>query len=228
MNVPLNISKCVYIIRLYQLVRHCRAAPIVEQKAPINTTQWLGQHRLAANNEPPWLWPNLYKRCKHKVNLLESIFIQKIISFLVQLTIFGHDYGAHVHWDLWSGTPLSIQYVVSLLETRRFIILNVHKGWYKFSMRDEFFSVHKSHVKRSGDEWWDNPSQMAKPYWKICILYGFPCEMDLSHYKFLNTTWVAYDEGGEKYISHGILYKMHFLVYFTLQGMLNTLRKVED
>ena len=55
----------------------------------------------------------------------------------------------------------------------------------------------------------------------VCILYDFPCEMDFSHH----------ETSGEKSISHGKLYKMHFLAYFTLQdtlGMLNTLRKVED
>ena len=39
------------------------------------------------------------------------------------------------------------------------------------------------------------------------------------------------ETSGEKSISHGKPYKMHFLAYFTLQGMLvmiNTLRKVED
>ena len=39
------------------------------------------------------------------------------------------------------------------------------------------------------------------------------------------------ETSGEKSISHGKPYKMHFLEYFTLQGMLimlNTLRKVED
>ena len=49
----------------------------------------------------------------------------------------------------------------------------------------------------------------------------FPCEMDFSHHQSLNS-----ETSGEKSISHGKPYKMHFLAYFTLQStlvMLNTL-----
>ena len=72
---------------------------------------------------------------------------------------------------------------------------------------------------------------------KICILYDFPCEMDFSHHESPNFHQSrlrrGWDSGtsGEKSISHGKPYTMHFLAYFTLQGtlvMLNTLRKVED
>ena len=62
---------------------------------------------------------------------------------------------------------------------------------------------------------------------KICILYGFPCEMDFSHHE---STRVDSETSGEKSISHGKPYKMHFIAYFALQGtliMLNALRKVE-
>ena len=31
---------------------------------------------------------------------------------------------------------------------------------------------------------------------RICILFGFPCEMDLSHHAYTNPTWVACDKGG--------------------------------
>ena len=61
----------------------------------------------------------------------------------------------------------------------------------------------------------------------ICILYGFSFEMDFSPRV---SEWDS-ETSGEKSISHGKPYKMHFLAYFTLQGtlvMLNTLRKVED
>ena len=64
---------------------------------------------------------------------------------------------------------------------------------------------------------------------RICILHGFPCEMDFSHLRI--PLWWDSETCGEKSISHGKPYKMHFLAYFTLQGaliMLNTLRKVED
>ena len=70
----------------------------------------------------------------------------------------------------------------------------------------------------------------------ICILYGFPCEMDFSHHESPNPTsrlrrgWES-ETSGEKSISHGKPYKMHFLAYFTLQGtliILNTLCKFED
>ena len=44
---------------------------------------------------------------------------------------------------------------------------------------------------------------------KICILYGFPLEMHFSHHESGETS-------GEKSISHGKPYKMHFLAYFTL------------
>ena len=52
----------------------------------------------------------------------------------------------------------------------------------------------------------------------ICILYGFPCEMDFSHHESPNPARVAWDSetSGEKSISHGKPYKMHFLAYFTL------------
>ena len=58
-----------------------------------------------------------------------------------------------------------------------------------------------------------------------------------SNHESLNPTRVAKRRGWdsetscEKSISHGKPYKMHFLAYFTLQGMivmLNTLRKIED
>ena len=56
-----------------------------------------------------------------------------------------------------------------------------------------------------------------------------------SHHESPNPTLVACGESGirsgEKSISHGKPYKMHFLAYFTLHGalvMLNTLRKLED
>ena len=58
---------------------------------------------------------------------------------------------------------------------------------------------------------------------QICILYGFPCEMDFSHHE---------SPCGENsvFISHGKPYKMHFLAYFALQYMLvmlNTLLKLK-
>ena len=60
---------------------------------------------------------------------------------------------------------------------------------------------------------------------RICILYGFPCEMDFvrilseSHPSHLRRGWDS-EMSGEKSISHGKPYKMHFLAYFTLQDML--------
>ena len=52
---------------------------------------------------------------------------------------------------------------------------------------------------------------------------------------FLTTSllrrWWDSETSGEKSISHGKPYRIHFLAYFTLQGtliVLNTLRKVED
>ena len=66
----------------------------------------------------------------------------------------------------------------------------------------------------------------------ICILYGFPCEMDFSHHESPNPArgWDS-KTSGEKSISHGKPYKMHFLAYFTLQGTLiklNIMCKVAD
>ena len=64
----------------------------------------------------------------------------------------------------------------------------------------------------------------------ICTLYGFPFEMDFYHPESLATK-VWFWDSGEKSISQGKPYKMHFLAYFTIQGMLvmlNTLHKVED
>ena len=71
----------------------------------------------------------------------------------------------------------------------------------------------------------------------ICILYGFPCEIDFSHHKSQNPIQVACDEGVilrqvvRNLIYYGKLYKMHFLAYFALQDTLVkliTLRRVED
>ena len=71
---------------------------------------------------------------------------------------------------------------------------------------------------------------------KICILYGFPCEMDFSQHESPNPTRASglgwdLETSGEKSISHGKPCKMLFLAYFTLQGTLiklNTLCKVAD
>ena len=68
----------------------------------------------------------------------------------------------------------------------------------------------------------------------ICSLYGFPCEMEFSHYESPNPIRVACDdeEGGIRRqvvinpYHMGSHTKMHFLAYFTLQDtliMINTL-----
>ena len=70
----------------------------------------------------------------------------------------------------------------------------------------------------------------------ICILYGFPCEMDFSHHESPNPTGVACNEGQilRLVVRNPSRMKIHkkciFSHTFTLQGtlvMLNTLRKVE-
>ena len=66
----------------------------------------------------------------------------------------------------------------------------------------------------------------------IATCLSFPCEMEFSHHESPNPTRVAKwdsETSGEKSISNGKPYKMHFLAYFTLQSMvimLNTRHKV--
>ena len=74
-------------------------------------------------------------------------------------------------------------------------------------------------------------ASLAKLKNMICILYGFPCKMDFSHHGS-RRGWDS-EKSGEKSVSHGKPYKMHFLAYFARQSMvimLNTMckLKVED
>ena len=71
---------------------------------------------------------------------------------------------------------------------------------------------------------------------KICNVYDFHVRwvflprVSESRPSRLRRGWYS-ETSGEKFISHGTPYKMHFIAYFTLQGtlaMLNTLRQVED
>ena len=64
---------------------------------------------------------------------------------------------------------------------------------------------------------------------KMCILYGFPCEMDFSPLvskSHSSSLWWGCDSemSGEKSISYGKPYKKHFLAYFTLHGALITVK----
>ena len=64
----------------------------------------------------------------------------------------------------------------------------------------------------------------------ICILYGFPCEMDFSHHKSLATRVGYRDEWWEIHRTWKTIQKKYFIVYFTFQGdliMPNTLRIIE-
>ena len=46
--------------------------------------------------------------------------------------------------------------------------------------------------------------------------FGFPCNMDFLTTSRLRRGWDS-ETSGEKSMSHGKPYKMHFLAYFTLQ-----------
>ena len=62
----------------------------------------------------------------------------------------------------------------------------------------------------------------------------FPREMDFSHHKSPNPTRVAWrqewdsETSGQKTISHGKPYKMHFLAYFKLWGMCNVAQSLKS
>ena len=107
-----------------------------------------------------------------------------------------------------------------------------------FKARNHANTLHKMEYHESHRRWIYLTTFLNKgERQKICILYGHPCDMDFSYHKSPNPTpsrlrWMWDSEtSGEKSISHEKPYTMHFVAYFTPQGMLiilNTLCKVED